>query len=139
MKHEVIEPLVVTCSQCKFKNVFNQPYAYHAGFSDQGFLYNESGNCTLIWSAFDPAYTTIVGGKNPWSLIVTDREKFESALQPSPDGTRWLFSNPARCMKCSHPVSGPITEAIYYLEYEGSVNVDQYRNLKRCLKDVLSA
>src|SRR3989442_4520266 len=72
MKGEVTKPLIVSCSDCGFANVFNQPYAYHARFGDQGFLYNEAGNCTLMWSSFDPDYEAIVGKKNPWSLTDSD-------------------------------------------------------------------
>ena len=124
MKREVTKPLVVSCSHCGFVNVFNQPYAYHAGFGDQGFLYNESGNCTLTWSAFDPDYEAIVDKKNPWMLTAADRQLLEDSLQSAPDGGRWLFRNPARCMKCGHPISGPITDTIYYLRYDSSVDAD---------------
>lgn len=139
MKREETKPLIMTCPQCKFLNVFNQPYAYHAGFGDKGFLYNEPGNRTLVWSVYDPAYIAIVGGKNPWALASEDRQRIENALKPSPDGTRWLFSNSARCLKCGHSISGPMGETIYYLEYEGSVNVDPHGNSGRGFKDVLSA
>jgi hypothetical protein len=116
-----------------FENVFNQPYAYHAGFADQGFLYNEEGNCTLIWSVFDPDFVAIVGQKNPWALSSADHKKLEDLLQLAPDGTRWLFDNPARCIKCGHAISGPITDTIYYLEYHGSVELDG-PGLKKVLK-----
>jgi hypothetical protein len=134
MKREVAKPLVVSCAKCNFLNVFNQPYRYHAGFSDQGFLYSEGGNCTLIWSCFDPAYEAIVGSKNPWALIEGDRAKLEESLLPAPDGSRWLFRNPARCTKCKHQIGGSITETIYYLEFDGSINTDLK---KKVLKTVL--
>ena len=137
MTRETTKPLVVACPKCTFANVFNQPYAYHAGFGNQGFLYNESGNCTLTWSSYDSDYVAIVGQKHPWMLTASDRERLESSLVSAPDGTRWLFRNPARCLKCGHPISGPITEAIYYLCYDGSVDVDPQPDRSRRFKDVL--
>ncbi len=137
MKREVIKPFIVRCPHCDYDNIFNQPYAYHAGFGDQGFLYNESGTCTLIWSAFDPDFEGVVGRKTPWSLSPEERKKLEDSLISSPDGTRWLFENPARCMKCGHSISKPITGAIYYLEYDGSVDLDLQGNPGRGLKEVL--
>lgn len=135
MKQEFAKPLVVACPHCNESNVFNQPYPYHAGFSDQGFLYNEAGNCTLIWSASDPDFEALVESQNPWLLGSSDRSKLEAALQPAPDGSRWLFKNAARCTSCGNAISGPITDTIYYLVYEGSVDVDS--NPDCGLKDVL--
>ena len=51
MTREYTKPVVVPCTHCGASNVFNQPYAYHAGFGDQGFLYSESGTCTLVWNS----------------------------------------------------------------------------------------
>jgi hypothetical protein len=78
--------------------VFDQPSLYHAGFSDQGFLYNDVGNLSLTWSCYDPAYAALVGGKSPWALTLAEKQKVEEALLPAPKGGRWRFSNPARCL-----------------------------------------
>ncbi len=119
--------ITISCSSCGHKNGFDQPYPFHAGFADQGFLYNDAGNLTLIWSCYDPAYEAVVGGGNPWSLIAEQQSLLESALCEAPSGGRWRFANPARCMKCTNPISGPITETIYYLRYPGSVDTDPTR------------
>ena len=137
MSREYIKPVVVTCSHCGASNVFNQPYVYHAGFGDQGFLYSELGTCTLVWSAFDPDFESLVGKHNPWVLSREKQQIVEDALQPAPDGSRWLFSNPARCLTCGHPISGPMIETIYYLEYEHSINVDPLGHPGVGFKDVL--
>ena len=139
MMREYTKPVVVQCTGCGARNVFNQPYAYHAGFGDQGFLYNESGTCTLIWSAFDPTFQTLVGRANPWVLSRAKQQILEDALQPAPDGSRWLFSNPARCLTCGRPISGPMSQTIYYLEYEGSVSVDTLNNPSAGLMNVLKS
>jgi hypothetical protein len=137
MSRELTKPVVVACSRCGASNVFNQPYAYHAGFGNQGFLYSEVGTCTLVWSAYDSDYEALVGGRNPWVLSREKQQIIEDALRLAPDGGRWLFSNPARCLTCGHPISGPMSETIYYLEYEGSVNVDPLGHPGAGLKDVL--
>jgi hypothetical protein len=137
MTREYTKPLVVPCPHCGGSNVFNQPYAYHAGFGDQGFLYNGPGTCTLIWSAYDPEFEALVGRHNPWALSREKQRTVEEALQPAPDGSRWLFSNPARCRTCGHAISGPMGETIYYLEYEVSIDVDPLGHPGAGLKDVL--
>jgi hypothetical protein len=76
----------IKCALCAYENVFNQPYAFHAGFSNEGFLYNDEGDLTLIWSSFDPAYEAIVGKHHPWSLTVGQQASLEAALLPAPHG-----------------------------------------------------
>jgi len=138
MKREVTKPVVVSCPQCHHDNVFNQPYRYHAGFADQGFLYNEAGNRTLIWSSFDPDYEAVVGNSHPWVLGPDGKKKLEASLRPDPNGGgRWLFSNPARCLKCGAPIAEPIGMNIYYLEYDGSINLDPIGNKGHGLKEMM--
>ena len=114
----------VKCASCGLVNIFDQPYPYHAGFGDQGFLYNDEGNLTLIWSAFDPAFVAIVGNWNPWVLTREQQTQFEDALLPAPSGGRWRFKNPARCKYCNAPISDPMNSSIYYVVFEGTVNTD---------------
>lgn len=116
--------VILSCQLCGYKNKFDQPRLLHAGFSNQGFLYNDAGNLTLVWSSFDPAYEAIVGKRHPWSLTTEQQALFEKALRPAPSGGRWKFGNPARCTECPSTLSGPISETIYYLRYPGSVETD---------------
>ena len=124
MKREVVKPTLVKCPSCDTATVFSQPYPYHAGFGNQGFLYNRTGNCTLIWSSFDPDYETIVGQKHPWALSEDDRIRLESALASSPDGTEWGFGHPARCAACGSVISESILHSIYYYVFDGSIDLD---------------
>ncbi|SDS52262.1 hypothetical protein [Opitutus sp. GAS368] len=55
------------CSACKTETVFDQPYAYHAGFSDQGFLYDDAGSLTLVFGAYDPKFASVFGHLMPWA------------------------------------------------------------------------
>jgi hypothetical protein len=114
--------MMVTCPGCRAQITFDQPYAYHAGFGNQGFLYNEAGTLTLVWSTFDPAFDVLAGDRNhPWMLMPEVQTRIEAALAPSPAGDCWLFANPARCPSCAHPIRGSILTDIYFLVYPGSV------------------
>ena len=117
-----LKTTVVKCASCGRANIFNQPYPYHAGFSDQGFLYNDAGDLTLTWSCYDPAYGGLTGGRSPWMLSLAEQQAVEAALRAAPHGGRWRFSNPARCLSCRTPISGPIGASIYYLLYDGSIH-----------------
>ena len=122
--------LRVRCNHCGKDSVFEQPYAYHAGFGNQGFLYNDAGTLTLVWSTFDPAYTAMVREKHPWGLTQFEQRTIEEALRAAPSGGRWRFTNPARCVNCASVISGPMVETIYYLEYPGSVITDESEQMR---------
>jgi hypothetical protein len=115
----------VTCNACGNENAFAQPYRYHAGFGDQGFLYNDAGTLTLVWSSYDPAYVALVGRVHPWMLTETQRSLLEEALAPAPKGGHWRFRNPPRCTRCGAPIGeAPSARDIYFLKYPGSIDLD---------------
>ena len=132
-----IKTTVIKCASCGHANIFNQPYPYHAGFGDQGFLYNDAGTLTLVWSCFDPAFEALVGRKSPWALTLAEQQSTEEALQPSASGGRWRFSNPARCLTCSSAISDSIQRSIYYLVYDGSIQTDDIQNHRFTLSEQL--
>lgn len=120
----ITDKLTVKCKACGRDNIFDQPWAYHAGFSDQGFLYSDSGHHTFTWNWSDPAIQRLFPADTMWTQDAAARERFERALRPAPDGGRWRFSNRARCLHCSEPIAGSMLEHIYYLVYPGSVVTD---------------
>jgi hypothetical protein len=124
------EKFSVKCKHCGKDVLFEQPYAYHAGFADQGFLYTDSGTLTLVWSVFDPVFGTMFPDQMPWVLNLPNRLRFEKMLLPAPDGSRWRFRNPARCIYCAKPISGPMLHSIYYLIYPGSIVTDQGKEFR---------
>jgi hypothetical protein len=124
MKAERVSMLKETCKHCGRDLQFDQPYPIHAGFSSQGFLYNDDGNITLVWDSYDPDYKSIVGDAHPWKLDPEQREKFENSLWPAPSGGCWRFRNPIRCLHCHEPFSGPITETIYYYRYKDCIETE---------------
>ena len=123
-----LKTTVIKCAACGHANIFNQPYPYHAGFGDQGFLYDDAGTLTLTWSCYDPAFRALIGSGSPWSLTLAEQQKLEEALRPAPSGHRWRFSNPARCLACASPISDSIERTIYYLVYDGSIHTDDIQN-----------
>jgi DNA-directed RNA polymerase subunit RPC12/RpoP len=124
--------LKLRCSACGKETAFEQPYAYHAGFSDQAFLYDDAGTSALVFSAYDEEFSSVFGHLMPWTAHDEEKKKrFEAMLPLSPSGGRWRFSNPARCPHCGSKISGPMGETIYYLLYPGSVVVDDIRGLKK--------
>ncbi|HXR04240.1 MAG TPA: hypothetical protein VN836_05985 [Verrucomicrobiae bacterium] len=125
---EYVKPFAITCKQCGHINVFKQPYAYHAGFADQGFLYNDEGNLTLVWSAYDSDYVKIVGQANPWVITEEKQKAFENWLPPAPKGGNWGFKNPGRCLKCKAEITPPIGLNIYYVLYPDSIVVDGHNS-----------
>lgn len=116
--------MVVKCNSCGYENEFGQPYPYHAGFGSQGFLYNDAGNLTLVWSLYDRDYADLVGMKDVTHLTPDEQSALELALLPAPSGGRFRFDNPARCKQCGAEVSGPMSQTIYYLVFNGSVVTD---------------
>ncbi len=137
-KIEFTKPFSINCRKCRPLNVFNQPYAYHAGFGDQGFLYNDDGNLTLTWSVYDSEFSRIVGNVNPWVLHDSKKVKtFEDWLPNAPHGGRWRFGNAARCLSCKAEISPPMGPNIYYLLYDGSIEADSHSKGKfKSLKDL---
>lgn len=107
------------------ENAFDQPWAYHAGFSDAWVMYNDAGDLTLYWSTYDPTFMEFVDrlpdgwNTRPWSLV---REHVEAALKPAPRGGRWRFSNPPRCLTCGEPIEPVAGKLIYFVVYSGSLN-----------------
>jgi hypothetical protein len=117
--------MIIKCNSCGYENEFAQPYPYHAGFGNQGFLYNDAGNLTLVWSIYDRDYVALIGLKDPTRLTADERAKLESSLLPAPSGGRFRFGNPARCKQCHEQISPSMSpELIYFVEYDGSVITD---------------
>jgi hypothetical protein len=124
------ESLSIKCKHCGKDTLFGQPYPYHAGFTDQGFLYNDAGTLTFVWSILDPTLDKLFPGQPTWTLSLLKRWRFEKMLLPAPDGGHWRFRNPARCIHCAKPISKPMLRSTHYLIYPGSLITDQGGHFK---------
>jgi len=131
------DKLTLKCRHCGKEIIFDQPYAYHAGFADRGFLYNDAGTLTLVWSVVDPLLEEAFPGQAAWARSLCNRRRFEQMLPSAPDGGRWRFRNPARCVYCRKPISKPMLRTVHYLVYPGSINT--VRDNKPDLSEYLAA
>jgi hypothetical protein len=120
----------LACPKCGQVIAYDQPYPYHAGFSDQFFLYNDEGTLTLVWSSWDSTFEPAKG--LTWLSPVNEalRKGIEDVLPLAPKGGRWRFGNPARCPHCGGAVSGPMGETVYYLLLPGSIVVRSLNELR---------
>lgn len=60
---------------------------------------------------------------------LVERARFEARF-PSANGGSWRFSNPARCIHCSHEMSGSKADTVYSLMFPTSVSPPPYGPLR---------
>jgi hypothetical protein len=87
--------LSCTCDRCKRSF---QIHSYHAGFSNSGYFYSDSGKYTIAVSDRVPGCPAALSKPNAKELAA-----LEAALPLAPDGTHFKYSNPFRCCHCSAP------------------------------------
>src|SRR3989338_5439487 len=105
----------LTCPRCHKALHLRQPYPYHAGFGEQGFLYCNKDSTVLTFSVFDRRFQKLIGEKMPWTLNSKDKSNVERALKPCPCGGRFRFKNPAKCPHCGKVLRRGITNDIHYI------------------------
>lgn len=93
-----------------------QKYQYHAGFSNQGFLYCDSCPNLVVFSSYDQRYTKIVGSRHPWTLGDADLRSVEGQLKPCTCGGRFRFQAPPRCPLCNAPIREILEDSLHYVE-----------------------
>ncbi len=109
------------CSHCKKAIIIKQPFPYHSGFSDQGYLYCNRCPNILVFSIYDEFYTKLCNEKQPWGLMLEEQKFVEDNLYPCPCGCSFKFSAKPRCPHCLKeipeitPLSGAETRSIYYV------------------------
>ncbi len=81
------------CDQCK-KSF--QIRSYHAGFSNAGYFYSDSGKYTITVNDYVPGCPLPFSEPDAPDLAV-----LEAALPLAPDGTHFKYLNPFRCPHCS--------------------------------------
>lgn len=114
------------CPRC-FKTIhLKQKYPYHAGFSDQGFLYCNLCPNILLFSSYDPEFEKLVGKtKIPWSLSLEEKRKIESQLRPCPCGGRFRFDAYPRCPHCNKNVQSLLPDNIHFIEFGKVIDADK--------------
>ena len=130
-----MKKLEIRCPRCEKRLTFEQGQLYNSRHTDQGFMYSHSGRYALIWSWSDPVISTHFPEYKKWLMNEEFCEQFEKALTPAPDGTRWGFANPLRCLHCKGQIAGAFIEQSDYFIPLGSVVTDRGNklNLQSCL------
>jgi len=115
----------IRCPHCKKEINLRQKYAYHAGFSNQGFLY--CGTCTAIleFGTYNPSYVRLVGDKHPWMLTPEEKRKVEEDLRACACGGRFRFDAYPRCPFCSGDISSLLPDSLHFLEIGVLVDADK--------------
>ena len=83
------------CDRCK-KSF--QIRSYHAGFSNSGYFYSDSGKYTITVSDQVPGCPVPLSETN-----AADLAALEALLPQAPDGTYFRYLNPFRCPHCAAP------------------------------------
>lgn len=108
----------LTCPSCHKRILLKQKYFYHAGFSDEGFMYCDNDSTTLKFSSYDKIYESIVGPKHPWSLNESEKVKVENELKNCPCGGKFRFANLSLCPLCRQSIQSLIPAKIYFIEFD---------------------
>ncbi len=90
-----------TCPHCKAPFRYER---YHAGFSNEGFLYCDGDSTVLTWDAYDGSYLAVADA-HPWMLTPEQQETVEANVRPCPCGGRFSFKNTPLCPHCSEEVA----------------------------------
>lgn len=115
----------IDCPNCKKKVELDQQYFYHAGRSNQGFLYCDRDSTILVFGAYDPAYVRIVGNIHPWMLDLDQRVEVERHLISCPCGGSFSFSNPPLCPHCGGSLQAALPSPMHYIIVNRLVDGDR--------------
>ncbi len=95
-----------------------QPVAlerYHAGFSNEGFMYCDRDATVVTWDTYDEGYERVVGSVHPWMLSAEQQSAVEMAMSQCPCGGRFAFGNRPLCPHCSQEVSALTPSREYFV------------------------
>lgn len=105
----------IECPNCMRTIGLDQRYLYHAGRSNQGFLYCDRDSTVLVFSSYDPVYERLVGDVHPWMLDLDQRAEVEKHLISCRCGGSFLFENPPRCPLCGGSLLSALPSPLHYV------------------------
>ena len=111
----------MVCPYCK--KIITVKGRYHAGFSNQGFLYCDKDSTVLVFDSYGRYYTKLIPNKPPWTLTGKEKELIESHLNQCPCGGSFGFSSKPKCPHCRRELPG-LMDTIYYVILDKTVNGD---------------
>ena len=97
-----------------------------AGFGNSGYMYSDNGRHVFRWDANDPAYRNIVGNETfyPWAISQRQKDDFEHQIKSLPDGSRFRFSNFARCGDCTQTIAPPLPNSSWLVLLDRTIWTD---------------
>ena len=110
-----------TCPHCGTTFEYQR---YHAGFSNEGYMYCDQDDTVLTWGTYDRAYTRIVN-KVPWGLTADEQRAVEASLKPCPHGGHFAFSNLPRSPSCNGELPDLVPSKIYFAVVGRRVDADK--------------
>jgi hypothetical protein len=114
----------ICCKTCGVATKIPQPYAFHAGFSNRGFLYNDSRAAIIEFSPYNLKYVAAVGDKHPWALNAEEKSKVEKALKPDPAGGKFRFDAHPRCPACNAELPDLLPDDVHFVEIGDVIDGD---------------
>jgi hypothetical protein len=97
---------------------------FHAGFSNQGYMYCDRDSTIVIWSSYDPTYSALSESTHPWMLTVEAKQVVERSIIDCPCGGQFRFANLPRCPHCNGDLGDLASEAIYYVILDRHIDGD---------------
>lgn len=96
---------------------------YHAGFSNEGFMYCDRDETVLTWDAYSPNYRRITS-QLPWELDVSEQRRVEAAVKPCPYGGGFSFENPPLCPHCHESLAVLVSGRDYFIVTMRRIDAD---------------
>lgn len=113
------------CPHCFNLIDLKQKYPYHAGFSNQGFLYCNLCPNILEFGSYNCYYVSLIGDKHPWMLTIEEKKKVEDHLKPCPCGGHFRFDAYPRCPHCRENIQSLLPDKIHFLEIGKVIDADK--------------
>ena len=109
-----------TCPHCGREFEYER---YHAGFSNEGYMYCDEDETVLTWDTYNPAYSRLTS-KHPWTLNPEEQKRVEAAVKPCPYGGKFAFANPPLCPFCHESIVFLVPSRAYFVVTGRRVNGD---------------
>ena len=88
---------------------------YHAGFSNEGYMYCDSDATVVTWSSYDPVYSQLAKETFPWALDSKQKAEVEMIARPCPCGGHFGFDACPRCPLCKGQLPELGSDPIYFV------------------------
>ena len=115
----------IVCPECKEVSRLPQERPYHAGFSNQGFLYCDACPALLKFSSYNKIYTSLVHDRHPWMLSDAEMKNVESHLRACQCGGHFRFAALPRCSFCMAELPSVLPGIFHYIEMGVVLDADE--------------